>query len=361
VLDRSITYGSVCTLIINFFPLDLGLSMHAVQKRRVTLLDIAADAGVSRATASLVIRNVPSVAETTRKRVLKSIKRLGYIYHSGAASLRTRQSSAVGLIVSDITNPFFAEASVAIEERLAAANYVTLLGNTSEDRAKEDRVLKTMREFPAQGILICPALEGNGSGGASALAGLIPIVAFARRAPRLDYAGVDNAQGAQLAVEHLYQLGYHRIAFIGGNANSSAGQERMEGYQRALAQSGLQFDPLLVIPSAPTRRGGYDSVQRLLQIENRPTAALCFNDVVALGVIEAIQRAGLKAGAGFGVIGFNNIPDAAYSFPGLTTVDTSPRLLGETAAELLLKRIEQPDSPTRTVILQPRLIVRESC
>src|SRR5580693_2647674 len=104
------------------------LNMDEVQKRRVTLLDIAADAGVSRATASLVIRNVPSVAETTRKRVLRSIKRLGYIYHSGAASLRTQQSNAIGLIVSDITNPFFAEASVAIEERLAAANYVTLLG-----------------------------------------------------------------------------------------------------------------------------------------------------------------------------------------------------------------------------------------
>src|SRR5580704_15151575 len=256
--------------------------MDEVRKRRVTLLDIAADAGVSRATASLVIRNVPSVAETTRKRVLKSIKRLSYVYHSGAASLRTQQSNAVGLIVSDITNPFFAEASVAIEERLTAANYVTLLGNTSEDRAKEDRVLKTMREFPARGILICPALEGNASGGASALAGRLPIVAFARRAPGLDYAGVDNAQGAQLAVEHLYQVGYHRIAFIGGNANSSAGQERMEGYQRALTRSGLPFDPLLVIPSAPTRRGGYDSVQRLLQIADRPTAALCFNDVVAL-------------------------------------------------------------------------------
>ena len=185
--------------------------MDEVQKRRVTLVDIAADAGVSRATASLVIRNVPSVAETTRKRVLRSIKRLGYIYHSGAASLRTQQSSAVGLIVSDITNPFFAEASVAIEERLAAANYVTLLGNTSEARAKEDRLLKTMREFPAQGILICPALERDASGGASALAGRLPIVAFARRAPGLDYAGVDNAQGAQLAVEHLYQLGYRRI------------------------------------------------------------------------------------------------------------------------------------------------------
>ena len=225
--------------------LPVNLGMDEVQKRRVTLLDIAADAGVSRATASLVIRNVPSVAGTTRKRVLRSIKRLGYIYHSGAASLRTQQSSAVGLIVSDITSPFFAEASVAIEERLAAANYVTLLGNTSENRAKEDRVLKTMREFPARGILICPALEGNASGGASALAGRIPIVAFARRTSGLDYAGVDNAQGAQLAVEHLYQFGYRRIAFIGGNPNSSASQERVEGYQRALTRSGLPFDPLL--------------------------------------------------------------------------------------------------------------------
>src|SRR5215813_405495 len=160
------------------------LLMDEAAKRRVTLLDIAADAGVSRATASLVIRNVSSVAEGTRRRVLKSIKRLGYVYHSGAANLRTQRSNAVGLIVSDITNPFFAEASVAIEERLAASNYVTLLGNTSEDRAKEDRVLKTMREFPAQGILICPALERDASG-ASALAGQLPIVAFARRAPGL--------------------------------------------------------------------------------------------------------------------------------------------------------------------------------
>jgi len=208
------------------------LLMDEAAKRRVTLLDIAADAGVSRATASLVIRNVSSVAEGTRRRVLKSIKRLGYVYHSGAANLRTQRSNAVGLIVSDITNPFFAEASVAIEERLAASNYVTLLGNTSEDRAKEDRVLKTMREFPAQGILICPALERDGSGGASALAGRLPIVAFARRAPGLDYAGVDDAQGAQLAVEHLYKLHYRRIAFIGGSASSRRVRSALKGIAR---------------------------------------------------------------------------------------------------------------------------------
>jgi LacI family transcriptional regulator len=335
--------------------------MDEIVKQRVTLLDIAADAGVSRATVSLVIRDVPSVADSTRKRVQRSIKRLGYIYHRGAASLRTQQSHAIGLIVSDITNPFFAEVIVAIEERLAAARLVTLLGNTSEDHAKESRLLKTMREFPADGILICPAIGGANLNGVATFAGRLPTVAFARRAAGLDYAGVDNVQGSLLAVEHLYKLGNRRIAFIGGDPEVSTGHERMEGYQRAFSRLGLEFDSGLVFPAPPTRRGGYDSVQRLRQIENPPTAALCFNDVVALGVIEALQHAGVRAGKEFGVVGFNNVPDAAQSLPGLTTVDTSPRELGETAAELLLKRIEQRDSPIRTVILQPRLIVRESC
>jgi LacI family transcriptional regulator len=335
--------------------------MHEVLKQRVTLLDIAADAGVSRATVSLVIRNVPSVAESTRKRVERSIKRLGYIYHRGAASLRTQQSHAIGLIVSDITNPFFAEIIVAIEERLATARLVTLLGNTSEDHAKEERLLKTMREFPADGILICPAISRDTSTGTPNLAGRLPTVAFARRIDGIDYAGVDNAQGSQLAIEHLCQLGNRRIAFIGGDPEVSTGQERIQGYKRALVRSGLQFDRSLVVPAPPTRRGGYDVVLQLLQMENPPTAALCFNDVVALGAIEALQQAGVRAGKEFGVVGFNNVPDAAQSLPGLTTVDTSPRELGKTAAELLLKRIEQRDSPIRTVILQPRLIVRQSC
>ncbi|HSZ26824.1 MAG TPA: LacI family DNA-binding transcriptional regulator [Chthoniobacterales bacterium] len=335
--------------------------MHEVLKQRVTLLDIAADAGVSRATVSLVIRNVPSVAESTRKRVERSIKRLGYVYHRGAASLRTQQSHAIGLIVSDITNPFFAEIIVAIEERLATARLVTLLGNTSEDHAKEERLLKTMREFPADGILICPAISRDTSTGTPNLAGRLPTVAFARRVDGIDYAGVDNVQGSQLAIEHLCQLGNRRIAFIGGDPEVSTGQERIQGYKRALVRSGLQFDRSLVVPAPPTRRGGYDVVLQLLQMENPPTAALCFNDVVALGAIEALQQAGVRAGKQFGVVGFNNVPDAAQSLPGLTTVDTSPRELGETAAELLLKRIEQRDSPIRTVILQPRLIVRQSC
>jgi LacI family transcriptional regulator len=272
-----------------------------------------------------------------------------------------QQSHAIGLIVSDITNPFFAEAIVAIEERLAAAGFVTLLGNTSEDRAKQERLIKTMREFPADGLLICPSLDQGAAQGPLNVGDLLPVVAFARRAPGLDYAGVDNAHGAQLAVGHLHGLGHRRIAFLGGNPQRSTGQERLEGYRQALVRRGLPFEPLLVLPSAPNRRGGYDGVQKLLNLENPPTAALCFNDVVALGAMEALQQLGRKPGPDFGVVGFNNIPEAAQSVPGLTTLDTAPRQLGETAAELLLKRIERRDAPKQTVILQPRLVVRESC
>jgi len=336
--------------------------MERPQITRPTLLDIAADAGVSRATASLVIRGAPTVADATRKRVLRSIKKLGYVYHRGAASLRRQQSHAIGVIISDITNPFFAEVIAAVEERLASAGFVTLLGNTSEDHAKQARLLKTMREFPADGILICPSLDDNFPGDTvHACNGTIPIVAVARRAPGVDYAGIDNALGAQLAIEHLHLLGHRRIAFLGGNPQRSTGAERLEGYRQALARRGLPVDPRLVLPSTPNRRGGFEGVQHLLKVKEPPTAALCFNDVVALGAMDALQRLGLKPGTAFGLVGFNNIPDAAQSVPGLTTVDTAPRQLGEAAAELLLKRIERRDAPKQTVILQPRLVVRGSC
>jgi LacI family transcriptional regulator len=335
--------------------------MDEVQKSRVTLLDIAADADVSRSTVSLVIRNVPSVAETTRKRVLRSIKKLGYVYHRGAASLRRQHSHAIGLIVSDITNPFFAEVIVAIEDRLAAAGFVTLLGNTSEDRSKEERLLRTMQEFPADGILICPTLHAESSKGSANLGEVFPMVAFARLVPGIDYVGIDNAQGALLAIEHLYRLGHRRIAFLGANPNLLAIHDRLKGYQQAFSQLKVKFDPLLVVPSDLNRRGGFDGVQKLVKTENPPTAVLCFNDVVALGAMEGIQRLGRKPGVDFGIVGFNNIPDAAQCVPGLTTIDNAPRQLGESAAELLLKRVEQPGAQIRTVILQPQLIVRESC
>jgi LacI family transcriptional regulator len=327
---------------------------------RVKLIDIAQDANVSRATVSLVLRNVPVVAEQTRQRVLDSMRRLGYIYHRGAASLRTQRTRSVGVVVTDIANPFFAEIIVTIEERLERAGYVTLLGNTSETPDKQQRLVKTMEEYPVDGLLLCP------SGGQSPeLAEQIrrcraPKVLVARSLPNVscDYAGVDNERGAELAVTHLVNLGHRRIAFLGGPAGISSRDERVLGYQKTLRSRGLEvLDPP---QSKPTREGGYQAMHELLRLPNPPTAAVCFNDLVAIGAMEMLAAAGKTPGKDFSIVGFNNVSEAAVCRPTLTTIDTMPRQIGVNAAELLLRRIEEPDSPFLTRLVRPRLVLRES-
>src|SRR5258707_15067263 len=202
---------------------------------RITLNDIAEHAGVSRATVSLVLRNVPSVAADTRRRVQKSMRLLGYIYNRAAASLRTQRSHAIGLIVSDIANPFFAEVIIAIERRLDFAGYVTLLGNTSEDPKKEDRVWRTMHEFPAAGLLICPTLRPDNE--PSPVPG-VPTVAFPRFLSGIDFVGTDNAAGAEMAVRHLRSVGHRRSAFVWGDPCRSPRAYRFSGYVSALQSLG---------------------------------------------------------------------------------------------------------------------------
>jgi LacI family transcriptional regulator len=331
--------------------------MEAPPKDRVTLVDIASDAGVSRATVSLVLRNVPSVAPSTRKRVLQSISRLGYVYHRGAANLRTQRSHAIGLIVSDITNPFFAEIIIAIEDWLGSAGLVTILGNTSENPEKQQRLLKSLSEYPADGILICPT-QGSITGAGSLAGRLPPVVAFTRPLNGVDYAGVDNVAGSELAIDHLATLGHRHIAFIGGPSAISSAQQRSLGYRQGLEKKGIPFREDLVIEQAPNRNGGFQGLRTALSLSPAPTAAVCFNDVVALGAIEALRSSGKEPGRDFSIVGFNNIADA--HFGGLTTVDTSPAKIGEAAADLLLHRIKEPTAPVRQVILTPRLIIRES-
>ncbi|HEV3210053.1 MAG TPA: substrate-binding domain-containing protein [Chthoniobacterales bacterium] len=277
-------------------------------------------------------------------------------------SLQPAPAPAVGLIVSDVSNPFFAEVIPAIEECLDAAGFTTLLGNASEDCTREARLLKTMRECSPTGVLICPSFCRDGLGAQPLrLMGRLPTVAFARPAGGLDYVGVNNVYGTELAVDHLYENGHRKIAFVGGEPQAIATQERLEGYQRALTRRDLPLELRWMVPSSPNRCGGYRSTAGLLELENPPTAAVCFNDLVAFGLVQALQQAGRKPEAEFGVIGFNDVPVVLNSCPLLTTVDTSPRQLGEVAAELLLRRIAKPDSLLQKVILQPRLIVRHSC
>src|SRR5256886_13894807 len=266
--------------------------------RRVTLVDVAEHAHVSRATASLVLRGSPLVAEETRQRVLTSMEELGYVSDRAAASLRTQRSHTVGLVVPDITNPFFAELAVGIEACLEDANHVVMLANTAESLAKQDRLLAAMHENNADGVLFCPA-QGTPRAVIDRLRRRhLPVVLLVRYVfdIAIDYAGTDNVLGAELGVEHLITHGHRRIAFIGGVAASSARRDRLQGYRNALARHGLAVDEALLPSSPPTRDGGHAAIRALLAHEDPPPAALCYNDVVAFGVMLGLQAGGRRPG-----------------------------------------------------------------
>ncbi len=342
-------------------PKQVGEQARAITDR-VSLSDVASDANVSRSTASLVMRGSDLVAEQTRKRVLHSVKKLGYIYNRGAASLRTNRSQTVGLIVTDLSNPFFAELTLGTEQQLNRSGYVSLLGNTSESLEKQDQLLTAMFERGVDGFLLCPSETTAEETLDQLRAWGLPIVLVARHLPdqTVDYVGANNAVGAELGTRHLIRKGHTRIAFIGGPERSSARRERMEGFAAAHERHALPVDEGLLITSPVTRRGGLEAVKKLVGLPNPPTAAVCYNDVVALGVMLGLQSEGYKPGDDFSVVGFDDIADAALSQPALTTLSVPPQEIGRQAAQLLLARIANPRQPARQVVLTPELIVRDS-
>jgi LacI family transcriptional regulator len=330
--------------------------------RRVTLVDVAREAEVSRATASLVLRNSPLVADETRDRVLETMQRLGYVYNRGAARLRTQKSYTIGLVVPDISNPFYAELTVAIEHELEQSGYVALLANTSDTASKQARFLESVLEHGVDGVLLSPA-RGSSPEALQSLQSMVPVVQFVRSVPGLaaDYVGSDNVHGTRLAVQHLIEHGHERIAFLGGPAQSSALKERLKGYTQALRAVGLHVDQRLVVGGTISRKAGYEALLQVLNEPHPPTAAMCYNDVVAFGAILGLHTSGRVPGVDFGVIGYDNIADAASWRPPLTTVSGDPGTIGTLAVRRLLTAINNPDAPVKRILLPTHLVVRESC
>jgi len=335
--------------------------------RQITLKDIARACGVSRATVSLVVRGSPLVSEDTRHRVEAEMQRQGYVYNRTAANLRQRVSTTVALVIHDLSNPFFAEFAVGVDEGLGAKGYVTLLGSSNESPVRQYQVLESLMEYRPSGIILSPT-EGSEMGDIERIIGRqTPLLVF-NRAPaetmpvRLayDYLCLDNRTGMRQATEHLLALGHRRIAFYGGHAHSSSCSERRMGYQDALHAAGIRGRKCWMFEMAPTRLAANTHANALCRLRPAPTAAVCYNDAVALGLMQGLIRLGHHPGSDFAVSGFDNIPEAAFDIPPLTTLNADPRARGRQAAELLLQRIAKPTLPRRLVTVPVQLIVRES-
>lgn len=336
--------------------------MKLPKKQRVTLQQVAKHAGVSTATASLVVRNNPRISDKTREKVIQSIKELGYVYDRVAANLRSQSSNTVGVIITDISNKFFSEFLVGVNETLEQFGYTVLLGTTFDSLEKQDHLISTMLEHRVGGLILCPVSESKQETVNILNQLSIPTVLSVRELPEVksDYVGIDYTEGTFMAINHLIKKGHKRISFLGGIQTSSTWIERMEGYRLAHHKAELNIDETLVVDSTPTREGGLDAVLEVLRNPDPPTAIFCFNDLVAFGVMQGLRMKGFNPGQDIDIVGFDNIPETEIYHPPLTTVSSFPRLTGSEAANLLYQQMSNDIHDQQRLILLPELVVRES-
>ncbi|CAH0342791.1 LacI family DNA-binding transcriptional regulator [Rhizobium sp. CECT 9324] len=336
-----------------------------MNKARVTVIDIARAAGVSKSTVSLVLQASPLVNEVTRAKVTAVMRELGYVYNRGAANLRqsSAKSKIVGVVVNDLTNGFFAEVAVGVDMVVQSAGYVQFLANTNENVDRQLEVVASMREHGISGLIVSPARGSTAADFKSVVSAGIPVVLMVRNIPGAKVSSVtsDNHAGIYAAVEHLVSLGHKRIAFFGGFPDMFIFDERISGYRDAMVATGLGFDEGLVFSSAPSRAGGVEAVGRALSIADRPTAGVSFNDAVAFGVCDGLRSHRLEPGADFAVVGFDDVIEAKSTVPALTTISVDPQGMGRRAAQLLLKQINAGKAEPESLVGAVRLVVRESC
>lgn len=331
--------------------------------RSATIKDVAAHAGVSVATVSAVINSNKYVSPDLAQRVHESITALGYKRNSLAQGLKKQTSHTIGLIISDITNPFFTSVVRGVEDVANAQDYSLILGNTDEDLKKEMSYMRLLESKRADGLIVAVTL-GNHEYLRSWPAQRLPLVSIDRLPSELsiDAVLVDNVAGARQAVEHLITLGHERIGIVTGLSGITTTEERLTGYQQALEAHGMLLDPALIAEGNSRIDGGERAALQLLTQEAaRPTALFVTNGLMVIGALQAINRVGLRCPQDIALVGFDDFEWAAVMHPRLTTVCQPTYEIGQKAAQLLFERLEKRDAAPQVVRLQPQLIIRESC
>jgi LacI family transcriptional regulator len=331
----------------------------------VTLKDVAARARVHPATASRALNPETRllVREDTAARVLEAAAELGYRPNTVARSLRTRRSHSVGVLIPDLNNPLFPPIVRGIEDRLAAAGYVALIGNTDGDADREYLLFEQMRARHVDGLVLATVALGDPLLAESARADL-PVVLMNRLAQdySLPSVSVDNERGVRMAVAHLAGLGHTRIGHIAGPQDVSTGLARYRGFLAAMEAHGLRADPdLIVRAKAFSIDEGHRCAQALLQRGAAGvTAVAAGNDMLAIGCYAALDEAGLGCPEDVSVVGFNDMPFIDRLRPPLTTIRFPHYQVGTEAAQLLLERIAGHTGPVKVLFLAPELVVRGS-
>ena len=296
--------------------------------------------------------------EELQERVRAAIEQLGYRPNALARSLRRQRSHTLGVVVPDITNPYFAELAKAIESEAATADYSVILGNSMDSADTEGMYLQTFLARQVDGLILAPALSTM----------ILPdlhgtpllLVDRAITGVPADVVISDNREGARIAVRHLLELGHRRIAFVGGPIHLTVAQDRHRGCVDALAEAGHALDSALTFHGAFDYAAGRDALEMFLRAAHRPTAVFASSDQQAIGLLRACSDAGIGVPGDVSVVGFDDIPLAELVSPRLTTVSQPLESLGSRAVRLVLRRVNDTKLRPKKLTLPVTLAIRES-
>lgn len=332
-------------------------------KGRITIRDVAAATGHAVSTVSNALAGKRHVREETRRQVREAAERLGYRPSVVARSLRMKQSSTIGVLVPDVSNPAIPEFIRGIDDVAVREGCTILLCNTDERVERQVEQMQTLLDRHVDGMILisqhCDEPEVR-----TLLDGKTPFVLIQRRSARFrdDYVGSDNLQGMRDSVTYLHELGHRRIALVTGPASSSTAQERLETFEATIAELGCDQDEELIYRGDYTVEAGYEAMHYFAKLKKRPTAVIASNDVCALGVQDAASELGLSMPGDISLLGCDDIALAHLRRISLSTLRLPKREMGAAAAELLMRRIQSKRPSTlREIIIPTKLVLRESC
>ncbi len=327
-----------------------------------TINDVAKRAGVAPITVSRVINNSGYFSEKTRERVEAAIADLGYVPNRLARGLRTKQTTTLALVMTDITNPFFTTVARGVEDVAEEAGYTVTFCNTDESEDKERKYLDLLIQQQVGGILLVPARSTPDSVDFARKHGT-PVVVLDRRMPggEIDVVRCDSKAGAYQIVRLLLDLGHRRIAMLGGPEGASTADDRLSGYQQALEENHLIVEKELVQTGSFTQESGYEMAKQAISLSPRPTAIFAANNFIAFGALRALRKNGLEVPGDLALVAFDDLPAELVTFPFLTVVAQPAYEMAQEATKLLLARLQTGTvGESREIVLPTDLIVRQS-
>jgi len=331
-------------------------------QKRATVSDVAALAKVSSATVSNVLSNrAGKVSVKTRERVLDAIKQLNYTYNENAASLRNNKSNIIGLVIHDLSNPYYTELIAHITRQLATLGYATILACSDEHLESQQSYLHLMKRHNVLAVLLCPTWDTTAEH-LEAWRLTTPTITFLRPVSHNenDYIGIDNYQAAYDLTRQLIADGHQHLAFIGGRLHSRLRRQRLQGWKDAHDDANLNWKETRILSCQSSMSDGSNAVRQLLQHDNAVTALVCYQDIIAFGAMNALQFLGKKPGADVAVTGFDGLSDAEGWLPSLTTAEVQIAILTEHIVSRLLDRLNNSLSPPIATLLHAHIHWRNS-